>query len=236
MSKHSVNYSLAPTHTSLRTSAPSPPPPLPSCLCRELLAPGGKLLKKGDRITRHQYAQTLRSIGEKGADFFYNSSFTEELVRELREGYNSVMTVEDLHNYTAIEREVVTSQFADFEVVGVPPPSSGAVLGLILNILNGIHTSCSFSLSKFCSSEQAPLCAYKNQMVGRPGVQRSCCLFKSTHNAVYILVSLSVSQATTSLNLVLGASRTIELWKPSSLPMASGCVLETLHLMRQLTR
>ena len=105
------------------------------------------MLKKGDRITRHQYAQTLRSIGEKGADFFYNSSFTEELVRELQEGYNSVMTVEDLQDYTAIEREVATSQFADLEVIGVPPPASGAVLGLILNILDGTHTS----LSGFCA-------------------------------------------------------------------------------------
>ena len=56
------------------------------------------------------------------------------------------MTVEDLQNYTAIEREVVTSQFANLEVIGVPPPASGAVLGLILNILDGMHTNYSLSL------------------------------------------------------------------------------------------
>lgn len=148
MSEDAVNYSLIPTHKSRGNQCTFS---LLSCLCRELLAPGGKLLKKGDRITRHQYAQTLRSIGEKGADFFYNSNFTEELVRELREGYNSVMTMEDLQNYTAIEREVVTSQFADFEVIGVPPPASGAVLGLILNILDGTHTPAAASPSDFCS-------------------------------------------------------------------------------------
>lgn len=210
MSKHSVNYSLAPTHTSLGTSAPSPPPPPPSCLCRELLAPGGKLLKKGDRITRHQYAQTLRSIGEKGADFFYNSSFTEELVRELRERYNSVMTVEDLQDYTAIERKVVTSQFTDFEVVGVPPPASGAVLGLILNILNGIHTSRSLSLSEFCSSEQAPLCACKKQMVGRPGAQRCCCLFKSTLGFSVCLAGYNFTESSFGS---LSYHRTVEAFK-----------------------
>ena len=145
-----MNYSLIPMHKSPGNECTFS---LLSRLCRELLAPDGKLLKKGDRITRHQYAQTLRSIGEKGADFFYNSNFTEELVRELREGYNSVMTMEDLQNYTAIEREVVTSQFADLEVIGVPPPASGAVLGLILNILDGTHTHipAAASPSDFCS-------------------------------------------------------------------------------------
>ena len=90
---------------------------------------------------RPKYAQTLRDIGEKGADYFYHSDFTESMVSELQNNYNSVVTVEDFQNYTAIEREVVTSQFDDLEVIGIPPPASGAVLGLILNILDGMYTS-----------------------------------------------------------------------------------------------
>ena len=112
-----------------------------SALRRELLAPNNVLLKEGDPIMRPKYAQTLRDIGEKGADYFYDSDFTERMVSELQNNYNSVVMVEDFQNYTAIEREVVTSQFDDLEVIGIPPPASGAVLGLILNILDGMYTS-----------------------------------------------------------------------------------------------
>ena len=76
------------------------------------------------------------------------------MVSELQRDYNSVVTVEDFQNYTAIEREVVTSHFDDLEVIGVPPPASGAVLGLILNILDGRHQE--LSLPSSCDHSLVP--------------------------------------------------------------------------------
>ena len=105
-------------------------------LYRELLAPDGKLLEEGDILKRPLYADTLTKIGQSGSIYFYNSSFTEEMLADLKE-YNSILTIEDFLGYTALEKEAIVSEFAGLKVLGVPPPSSGAVLALILNILEG---------------------------------------------------------------------------------------------------
>ena len=82
-------------------------------------------------------ADTLHNIAEHGIGYFYNSSFTEAMVRELQDDYDSIITVDDLRNYSSVERRVVTAKYKGQEMLGMSPPSGGAVLGLILNILDG---------------------------------------------------------------------------------------------------
>ena len=82
-------------------------------------------------------ADTLHQIAENGIGYFYNSSFTEVMVSELQSDYSSIITVEDLHNYSPIERRVVSAKYKGQEMLGMSPPSGGAVLRLILNILDG---------------------------------------------------------------------------------------------------
>ena len=104
---------------------------------RELLAPNGQLLKEGDILKQPQLADTLQQIAEHGISYFYNSSFTAAMVEELRKDYNSIITIEDLHNYSSAERPVSIAKYKGQQMLGVSPPSGGAVLGLILNILDG---------------------------------------------------------------------------------------------------
>ena len=86
---------------------------------------------------RKKYAQTLRDIGASGnASYFYKGQFMQRMVQELQEN-GAILEEEDFLNYTAIEREPVESEFDGLRVIGTPPPSSGAVLALILNILEG---------------------------------------------------------------------------------------------------
>lgn len=59
-----------------------------------------------------------------------------KMVEELQAA-GAIIEEEDFLNYTAIERLPVESEFDGLRVFGVPPPSSGAVLALILNILKG---------------------------------------------------------------------------------------------------
>ena len=101
------------------------------------MAPNGIFLKEGDTLYQTQLATTLEAIAEHGIEHFYNSSFTRELVTELQKVYGSVLTTEDFRRYTAIERHVVSAKFKDYIMLGMPPPACGAVLGLLLNILNG---------------------------------------------------------------------------------------------------
>ena len=86
-------------------------------------------------MKRPQYANTLEMIAWNGAGWFYNSEFMKAMVRELRE-YGSILTEEDFKGYSAIKRRVTQSYFAGLKLNSVSAPSSGAVLGLILNILD----------------------------------------------------------------------------------------------------
>lgn len=83
-----------------------------------------------------ELAKTLQAIAS-GVDYFYNSSFTEEMVAELNNHYNSILTVDDFRDYTAVIRPVLTSSYNGLVLHNFPPPASGAVLALILNILDG---------------------------------------------------------------------------------------------------
>ena len=104
---------------------------------RQLLAPDGVWLKEGDTIYRKKYAQTLRAIGASGsASYFYEGQFMKDMVQELKRN-GAILEEEDFMGYNATERELVQSEFNGLKVIGVSPPSSGAVLALILNILQG---------------------------------------------------------------------------------------------------
>ena len=91
---------------------------------------------EGDILRRPLYANTLEMVASEGADYIYNSNFTTEMVEELREQYGSIISEEDFFQYRALERTVTTATYEDLNVLGVSPPCSGAVLGLILNILD----------------------------------------------------------------------------------------------------
>ena len=59
------------------------------------------------------------------------------MVEELQRDWNSIITMEDFLNYTTVVRDVVRARYKGLEMLGMPPPSAGgAVLGLILNILD----------------------------------------------------------------------------------------------------
>lgn len=104
---------------------------------RDLLAPNGEFLNEGDRLCQIQLAGTLEAIAEHGIGYFYDSSFTEEMVEELQQDYGSILTVEDFQKYSSVERPVVTAKFKNHTMLSIPPPACGATLGLILNMLDG---------------------------------------------------------------------------------------------------
>ena len=122
-------------------------------------------LKEGDTIYRKKYAQTLRDIGASGgASYFYEGDFLKTMVQELREN-GAILEEGDFLNYTAIEREPVESEFDGLRVIGTPPPSSGAVLALILNILQGMSNNNVHTLSHLLNSPN--LCCMHQGMTSR---------------------------------------------------------------------
>jgi gamma-glutamyltranspeptidase/glutathione hydrolase len=102
-----------------------------------LLKNGGQPLQAGDRLIQSDLGDTLEAIADKGADAFYRGDIAEKIAAAVR-GAGGIMTTADLSNYRAIERPVVRGSYRGYDIVSMPPPSSGGVhLIEMLNILEG---------------------------------------------------------------------------------------------------
>lgn len=102
-----------------------------------LLKNGGEPLEAGDRLIQYDLANTLKAIAESGAAGFYQGAVARDIADAVRKA-GGIMTADDLKNYRAIERPVVRGTYRGYDIVSMPPPSSGGVaLVEMLNILEG---------------------------------------------------------------------------------------------------
>jgi gamma-glutamyltranspeptidase / glutathione hydrolase len=101
------------------------------------LQPDGVALGRGDRLVQADLAASLEAIATSGPRAVYEGPIAEKIVVSLRQN-GGIMTLDDLKGYRAIERPVVRGTYRGYEIVSMPPPSSGGVhLVEILNILEG---------------------------------------------------------------------------------------------------
>jgi gamma-glutamyltranspeptidase / glutathione hydrolase len=95
----------------------------------------GKALKVGDIVRGPAMAETLGLIAAQGPDAFYRGRVAEAIVKTVRAS-GGVMTLEDLAGYQPVWREPIRSRYRDYEVLLMPPPSSGGIcIAEALNIL-----------------------------------------------------------------------------------------------------
>ena len=93
-------------------------------------------LKPNHNLIQKDLASTLKRIARHGKDGFYKGK-TAKIFAEAMKNNNGLVTEEDLLNYKAVWREPLESSFKDFQIVSMPPPSSGGVhLIQMLNILD----------------------------------------------------------------------------------------------------
>lgn len=91
----------------------------------------------GDRLTQKDLATTLQLIADHGPEAFYRGPIADLLVAEM-ERTGGLITKADLAAYTPVERTPLIGSYRDYEIVGMPPVSSGGVaLMQALNILEG---------------------------------------------------------------------------------------------------
>ena len=82
-------------------------------------------------------ADTLEAIGRDGPRAFYVGPIADKIVAAVR-GAGGVMVRGDLENYGAVIRKPVRGTYRGYDIVAMPPPSSGGIhLIEMLNILEG---------------------------------------------------------------------------------------------------
>jgi gamma-glutamyltranspeptidase / glutathione hydrolase len=104
---------------------------------RIFLKPDGTALGPGDRLVQSDLAASLDAIARDGPRAFYTGPIADQIVAAVREA-GGRMTRGDLETYAPMLREPVRDTYRGYEVVSMPPPSSGGVhLIEMLNILEG---------------------------------------------------------------------------------------------------
>ncbi len=97
--------------------------------------PGGGDWKGGDTIVLRDLGKTLRAIAEHGPDAFYTGWIADSIAATMQQ-HGGLISHRDLDSYRAIVRAPVKGQYHGFELIGMPPPTSGGVTMIeMLNIL-----------------------------------------------------------------------------------------------------
>ena len=98
---------------------------------------GGQPYTAGETIKQPDLAKTLTRIRENGRDGFYKGMTARLLAEDMRQ-HGGLITEEDLAKYEAKERAPIRGNYRGYDIISMPPPSSGGVaLVEMLNILEG---------------------------------------------------------------------------------------------------
>ncbi len=95
----------------------------------------GAPYQPGDTLVQADLATSLGLIAEQGANAFYEGAIAEKLVADMQAN-QGLISLDDLKNYRAVVRTPVKGHYRGYDIISMPPPSSGGVhLIQILNIL-----------------------------------------------------------------------------------------------------
>ena len=83
--------------------------------------------KAGDTLVNKDLAETLKRIRDFGERGFYEGKTAKLIIEEMRQG-NGIMTLDDVKNYKAKSRTAITFNYKGYDIVSMPPPSSGGIL------------------------------------------------------------------------------------------------------------
>jgi gamma-glutamyltranspeptidase/glutathione hydrolase len=99
----------------------------------------GNLLGFGDIWKQPELAETLKRIRDNGHDGFYKGETARLLAKHMAEN-GGIITEEDLSKYEAIERTPVTGTYKEYDIISMPPPSSGgASLIQMMNMMEQVN-------------------------------------------------------------------------------------------------
>lgn len=98
--------------------------------------PNGVNYSPGEILLQPELAHSLQLIEKHGSNGFYKGATAQKISKAVINA-GGVMTMDDLANYKVIERKPVSGSYRGYEVVSMPPPSSGGVH--IVQMLNALE-------------------------------------------------------------------------------------------------
>jgi len=103
--------------------------------CRYFYKPGGEPYQPGERLMQTDLADTLQLIAEEGPDAFYKGAIADKIVAEMERG-GGFVDAESLAAYEPVVRDPARGTYRGYEVLTMPPPSSGGIhVVQMLNVL-----------------------------------------------------------------------------------------------------
>jgi len=105
--------------------------------------------KKDDILIQEDLANTLERILRDKSKGFYQGKTAELIISEMKR-LNGIITQKDLDTYKPIWRKPIAQSYKNFQIIGMPPPSSG---GIALAQLMGMVKK--YPLSKWGASSDS---------------------------------------------------------------------------------
>jgi gamma-glutamyltranspeptidase / glutathione hydrolase len=98
---------------------------------------GGAPYQPGETLVQRDLAASLGLIAEQGPKALYGGPIGAKIVAEVARA-GGHLTIDDFRNYEAVVRAPVRGAYRGYEIVSMPPPSSGGVhIVQIMNTLEG---------------------------------------------------------------------------------------------------
>ena len=93
--------------------------------------------ESGDRLIQNDLARTLSRISKNGPEEFYRGQTADLLVSEMKR-HGGFIRKRDMEAYQPVERTIVRGDYRGYEILSMPPPSSGGAHVIqMLNMLEG---------------------------------------------------------------------------------------------------
>jgi gamma-glutamyltranspeptidase/glutathione hydrolase len=100
----------------------------------ETFMPGGRAPTVSERVCLPDHARTLRALGARGLQDFYQGDIAAMIVRSARTG-GGAMTADDLRSYQAEWVQPISKHYRGYTVHELPPNGQGIAVLIALGIL-----------------------------------------------------------------------------------------------------
>lgn len=100
---------------------------------RRIFLRNGKFYREGEILRQPELAATLKRLQKEGPREFYEGKTSKLILDEIHSG-GGIITAADLKDYRPKERRPLVGSYRGYDIITMPPPSSGGIL--LIEMLN----------------------------------------------------------------------------------------------------